>query len=368
MDAIPISDFNTLGCAQNTYFSRPFLSAFESSNPRINFHYVVVYMDDRAVGLGSIQVITISADVILKNIRIGKWIKGLLRSVFKRSHIHMMFCGNIFLSGEHGIWISKDADSKAVIDTLARAIDDLAFQLRPLHAIFIKDFEVSRRKITERFEKHHYTPLNVEPNLIITLDPHWHSFQDYKTALKSKYRVKVNRADTMSQSLDAKILDETDLETYKFQLQGLYENTIANANFNAQVLNLDTYTRLRSEYRDHFIVKAYFLDNELVGFLSALDTNGHLDAHFIGLNYDLNRTHAIYPRILNDYIRLGIEKGSSHINLGRTASEIKTTIGAVPTDLICYIKHRRKWINTLLKPFVKRVQLKRFKAHEPFKK
>ena len=147
----------------------------------------------------------------------------------------------------------------------------------------------------------------------------------------------------------------------------MYENTIANANFNAQVLNLNTYIKLRALYKDDFIVKAYFLEDKLIGFLSALVNNNHLDAHFIGLDYELNKTHAIYPRILNDYVRLGIENKVSQINFGRTASEIKSTIGATPENLVCYTRHRRNFINKLLKPFISQVQIKDFKQHEPFK-
>ena len=56
----------------------------------------------------------------------------------------------------------------------------------------------------------------------------------------------------------------------------------------------------------------------------------HFDAHFIGIDYSKNKEFAIYPRILNDYVRLGIETKSNQINLGRTASEIKSTLGAKP--------------------------------------
>ena len=106
---------------------------------------------------------------------------------------------------------------------------------------------------------------------------------------------------------------------------------------------------------------------EIVGFLSALKNRSHLDAHFIGLNYRLNKAHAIYPRILNDYVRIGIENKVAVINLGRTASEIKTTIGAAPLELSCYIKHKSPFINALVRPFFKRIQIKSFKQHNPFK-
>ena len=66
-------------------------------------------------------------------------------------------------------------------------------------------------------------------------------------------------------------------------------------------------------------------------------------------------------------MRIGIEKQVSHINFGRTASEIKTTIGSIPIDLTCYIKHKRHFMNSVVRFIVKRVKLKEFKQHHPFK-
>jgi hypothetical protein len=114
-------------------------------------------------------------------------------------------------------------------------------------------------------------------------------------------------------------------------------------------------------------VKAYFLEGDLVGFLSAMQNGTHLDAHFIGINYAKNKAFGIYPRILNDYVRLGIATKSDQINLGRTASEIKSTLGATPKMLTCYCKHKRYLPNQTLKPFIKNVHIKSFKQHQPFK-
>jgi hypothetical protein len=351
----------------NTYFSSEFLKAFESSNPNIDFKYILVKKNGNPVALATIQIIKLSIDVILKNIKLASWLKRFLNFIFCREHINIMFCGNVFLSGEHGIIICDYENKTDILNAIGLEINSLVMQTKPLHAVFIKDFVKASRELTDNFQDFGFTPMHVEPNMIISIDPEWKSFEDYKNALKSKYRVKANKADTTSSSLKARLFSETDFATYKHELQQLYQNTIDNANFNAQVLNLDTYIKLRAAYHEDFIVKAYFYNDKLVGFLSALANNHHLDAHFIGLDYSLNKTHAIYPRILNDYIRIGIEKRVSYINLGRTASEIKTTVGATPIELTCYLKLKRPVVNKLLIPFIKRVQIKDFKQHYPFK-
>jgi len=368
VDGIDSSVFEGVNTDKNVYFSKPFLKAFERSNPQIEFQYITVSdAQKHTVALALVQVINLSVEGTLKNIKVAPFIRKFLSLFFFYEHIKILFCGNVFLSGEHGIRTSNEISKNAVMTQIGTALDTVAENTNPLHAIFIKDFMTESLKNTRQFLNFGYSEIKVEPNMIIQLLPEWKTFEDYKNILKSKYRVKANKADSKSSALKTRLFTEHDFETYKDELQALYQNTIANASFNAQVLNLNTYVHLRATLKDDFIVKAYFLEDKLVGFLTALVNKNALDAHFIGLDYELNKSHAIYPRILNDYVRLGIEKQVSSINLGRTASEIKTTIGATPLELSCYIKHKNPLVNSLVKPFFKRIKIKEFKHHSPFK-
>lgn len=366
---IPSAYWEQLGCGKNTYYTPEFLRAYELANDDIVFRYIIIVNDQKkAVGFAATQTVTIPIETITQNIKIAEWIKKTINSLFCNDSPKIMFCGNVFLSGEYGTFIKDGEDLNAVFHELAAALKVVMKDTKRLHAVFVKDFKETSLKLTDQLKDYGYTPMKVEPNMIIMLKPEWTSFDDYKNELKSKYRVKANRADSKSEHLVAKEFTYQEIEQYKDELQTLYENTIANANFNAQVLDLDTYMLLKRTYGDQFIVKGYFLEDKLVGFLSAIRNGHNLDAHFIGLNYALNKDYSIYPRILNDYVRLGILYGSKRINLGRTASEIKSTLGAKPQDLTCYIRHKRPFINSLMKPFIKNIRIKSFKEHAPFKK
>ena len=351
----------------SVYFSRALLHGFEVSNTQVDMRYVCISEKDTPQALALVQIIELSVDVILKNIKVSPFFRKVLTLFFCNDHIKIMFCGNVFLSGEHGISFAQNSNRKKITSYIGCALNTIAKTVRPLHAIFIKDFETPALTYTTSFKHFGFTNIKVEPNMLIMLNPNWATFEEYKAALKSKYRIKANKADAKSNPLELRNFSRKDIELYKDELQNLYQNTIDNANFNAQVLDLNTYIELKKAYKDDFIVQGYFLDKKIVGFLSALHNNNHLDAHFIGLDYALNKTYAIYPRILNDYIRLGLERGVATINLGRTASEIKSTIGAAPLELSCYIKHKNKFINFLIRPFFKRIQIKSFKQHSPFK-
>lgn len=367
VDAIPQTYWNSVKCCTNIYYSPEFLRAFELANTDIQFNYIFILKNDEAVAFANTQIVTIGVETITKNIRMSDKIRRVVNTLFCNNHIRVLFCGNVFLSGEYGTFLKKGEAKIETFKAIAEAVKQLAKSTKNLNAIFVKDFENESLRITDQLLAYDYAAMNVEPNMIITLKPEWDSFDDYINALKSKYRVKANRADAKSECLEALLFSEEDIETYKKQLQELYQNTIDNADFNAQILNLDTYIHLKKTFKDKFIVKGYFLDHKLVGFLSAMQNDSHLDAHFIGIDYANNKEFAIYPRILNDYIRLGIATKSTQINLGRTASEIKSTLGATPKALTCYCKHKRYLPNQILKPFIQNVHIKSFKQHSVFK-
>ncbi|WP_225036635.1 peptidogalycan biosysnthesis protein [Winogradskyella sp. SM1960] len=368
IDAIPNNYWNSVNCCTNIYYSPDFLKAFERANTDIEFNYIFILKNNDAIAFANTQIVTIGIETITKNITItSDKVRRAVNNMFCNNEIRVLFCGNVFLSGEYGTFIKDGEDKVETFKAIAKGVRQVTNSTKKLMAVFVKDFKNESLPITNHLEDFDYAAMQVEPNMIITLKPEWQSFEAYTNALKSKYRVKANRADAKSDTLVAQLFSVKDIETHKDALQELYQNTIDNANFNAQILNLDTYVHLKKTFKDQFIVKGYFLNEKLVGFLSAMQNDTNLDAHFIGIDYSKNKEFAIYPRILNDYVRLGIATKSAQINLGRTASEIKSTLGAKPEPLTCYCKHKRYLPNQILKPFIKNVQIKSFKQHAVFK-
>ena len=140
-------------------------------------------------------------------------------------------------------------------------------------------------------------------------------------------------------------------------------NPQKHANF-----HLNSFKDLKKNIGSNYILKTYWLDDNIVGFISGVINQKSLDAHFVGINYELNKEHAIYQRMLYDYIEIGIEKNLNRINFGRTASEIKSSVGAVPQDLTMYIRHKKSITNKILKLFLQRIQPTPFQQKFPFKK
>lgn len=357
--------FKALACEETVYFSKPFLQAFERANTLITYTYLLFSLNDKPVALAITQAIDISLDMASEKVPLTQQLARSLQCYLSGKKTHILVCGNIFLSGAYGLYVKTGIDKRSVYDTLSRKLKKLSKPKKP-SIFFLKDFNAQEDASASIAEKEHFQSFTVEPNMRLAV--RWQDFKTYKASLKSKYRVKVNRADTLSKHLISTSFTAIQIRDNIQKLQGLYNNVVSKAVFNTVPLAIETYALLKETFKDQVRFTAYSKDGELVGFSTAFIVSDVLEAHFIGLDYDFNKTDAIYQRMLNDYIRQGLSLGVKEINLGRTASEIKSTLGATPEHLRCYIKHRRTVANMVFKPFVRQIKMTEYRQHTPFKK
>lgn len=365
-----------MSCEKNIYFSRPYLQSFEIHNNRaISFYYVVIENKGLPVGLAVIQVVNYNFeedDFENYSNKLAKKLSYHLGCFLKRNYVKILVCGNTFLSGEHGIFISDNENKKEVLEQIVIAIQQLIKSTPDLKnltdIILIKDFAPDSLPIASRLEKMNFSSVKVDPSMILTLHPHWKDFNDYLNDFRSKFRVKAKKAYKDSSHVIVKSLSAEEILSLQDHLLKLYNNVIANASFNIATLEIKTYYELKKRYPEVFVINSYWLDHKMVGFASGMINKGVLDAHYIGLDYEINKTHAIYSRILYDYVAIGIEKKLKAINFGRTSGEIKSTLGAIPEELTFYLRHRKSITNFFFKPFLRRIKPKPFEQRNPFKK
>jgi len=376
IDEIPELVWESLSEANNVYFTKPYLKAFEVHNThRIQFFYLIVYSGNEPISIATIQVLEfdfVAADFTSNANAFIQKASYYIGSLIKRNYVKIMICGSAFLSGEHGIYIKPNEDKKLVLEQLIKGIQAIINANRYLEKwvdiILLKDFITKSLPIVGNLKTYNYSPVQVDPNMVLTLDPTWNEFEDYLSSFKSKFRVKAKKAYKTSCDLVAKDFTVDDIKQYKKELTRLYYNVKDKSSFNPETLNISTYISLKDTLKDSFVLKGYFLDDKLVGFMSGVVSQNSLDAHYVGIDYELNRKHAIYSRMLYDYVKIGIEKKLGYINFGRTAGEIKSTLGAVPEELTCYVRHKKSVANFLFKPFIRKIKPSVFEQRFPFKK
>ena len=193
-----------------------------------------------------------------------------------------------------------------------------------------------------------FNPLRASPDMVLELDPAWHSFEDYTAALKSKFRVKAKRAYSKSAALEVRALDTEAIALHQPRLRELQRGVLSRAEVRLGDGCVDALAPLKRSLGRSLVVQGYLLDGELVGFMSGFEHDGRLDAHSVGFDYGLNRHHSIYPRMLLDYLRIALDRGLHAVHYGRTAEEIKSTIGARPRPTRLWVKHRVELLNPLI--------------------
>ena len=374
IDQISPKIWEGLQCAKNIYFNPAFLKAVEKNHPEIVFSYIVLIdKNSNPIAFASIQIVNFHIDDIKNDLEL---LIRKLKNIGRKLHIlpnkkplKILISGNTFVSGEHGIFIKKNQDKKIIIKNLAKAILHYvnANKKLKIDAFLLKDFRNKSLFISNELRDYNYHPFSVEQNMMLKLDESWQVFEDYLASMKTKFRVKARKAFLRSTDIKIKNVTPKNIDVQLPKMTALYKKVVDNADFNLGNFNLNTFKDLKENLGSNYILKTYWLDDNIVGFISGIINQKSLDAHFVGINYELNKEHAIYQRMLYDYIEIGIEKNLNRINFGRTASEIKSSVGAVPQDLTMYIRHKKSITNKILKLFLQKIQPTPFQQKFPFK-
>lgn len=374
IEAISEEIWNDLDCEKNSYFHRDFLKSMEKNHPEIQFYSHILFdIHHKACAFFTFQIIDFEINSIKNNFEL--FIKKIQKMASKipffpsSSPLKILIVGNAFVSGEHGFFIKDSFDKKAVLKAFSKAILQFTTTQNQLKidAILYKDFKNESLAITSLFKKYQFKQFSVEPNMVLRINPNWKNFDDYLAALKTKFRVKAKKALQLSADLKTVPITSENCEEQLLKMKDLYQKVSSNAGFNLANFNVETYKDLKRAFGENYLIQSYWKEDKMVGFLSGMIANHSLDAHFVGIDYSLNKQQAIYQRMLYDYIKIGIDKNITILNFGRTASEIKSSVGAIPQDLTIYFRHKKRITNRILHLFLQRVQPTAFQQKFPFK-
>ena len=369
--------WESLHCEKNRYFSKEYLLSIEENHPEIDFAYIILQdANKQAIAFAALQIIDFYIDDIKNDIEfLIRKIKNIGRQLHifpKKKPLKIVICGNTFVSGEHGIFIKENQDKKTILKEVAKAIlhytNSHTLLKKEVNFFLLKDFKNESLWITDALKDYNYSPFLVAPNMLLEIQEQWQHFDDYLAALKTKFRVKARRALQRSASLEIENVTFKNINRLLPEMTALYKKVSSKAAFNLGDFNLKTYVQLKEKLQENYLLKAYFFEGRMVGFMSGIINQDTLDAHFVGIDYALNREHAIYQRMLYDYVEIAIHNNIKYLNFGRTASEIKSSIGAVPQDLTMYIRHKKSIKNKIIKLFLQRIEPTPFHQKFPFKK
>lgn len=283
--------------------------------------------------------------------------------------LRLITCGNNLVSGPYGFLLPSLEPE--VASSLVLELTDLISKEEKLKAgisaVLIKDFYEAPGP-AEVFRQKRYNEFKVEPNLVVTLPPEVNTLSGYLDLFSKKYRNRSKSVIKACSQLEQRYLSLKDIQDQEKKLFALYSQIFEKAKFKLIKLPADYFSSVKRLYGDRFIVKAFYKDDQLMAFASAFVLpDQSLEAHYIGMDYSFNNEYCLYQNILLCMINEGILNACTRVNLGRTAAEIKTTVGAKPKDLICYIKPQNTISKIIQKPFISFLQPGEWIPRNPFK-
>ncbi|RMG82425.1 MAG: GNAT family N-acetyltransferase, partial [Bacteroidetes bacterium] len=362
VENLPI-DWEKASFKSDVFLNRNYLRAVETAPPKgMRFNYLIFYKDGHPVGRAIFQITRFSAAESVQALhhdpakhsiwwRIGQFFKKM---VARWAQFHLLVCGSSLLTGEYGFDFDESvlsrAEKLALLNEAAEKTCDFYCHHKGMtvRGIFLKDLEgdpVADHEILDDYKYHKFV---FHPSMVFHVRPEWKSFEDYLAAISSKYRVRAKRAFKKGKALQKVELNLESLEILNADIYRLYKNVASQASFNMVTLSENYFLELKRLLKDDFRIFAYYLDDEFVGFYTTIDNGDELEAHFLGMDGAANRKTQLYLNMLFDMVRQVIEAGKERLVLARTAMEIKSSVGAVPEDMVGYIRAKQGLINFIL--------------------
>ncbi len=292
----------------------------------------------------------------------------MLFSCHDRKPNYFISCGSLIVSGEHGISYKNKEGLAFTLNLLPQMFDAIAKSAGDagICAWAVKDFfDISTAD--QHLYNHGFSKLPMDPEMIFYVRPEWNTFTDYLQALSAKYRLKANNVLKKLEGLEVKILSDADVERYKEDMVRLYLQVQQRSTVRLVRVNEAYFTLLKKKLKDRFYIHGFFKESNLIAFTCGLVYSGNHEAHFIGIDYSYNRSHQLYQNILYRFIHDAIERKSTRLYFGRTAMEMKTTVGAKAYDLHSYFKLDNSFLNKMAKPVINRAASPEWVPRSPFK-
>ena len=377
---VPTSHWNKMVNESGNYLlSAPYLAALEQHPYRgMCFHYIVAYQEEQPVAVLYYQETDVHISNVDKNVdtdKIGDTksfftkAKGVISASLDSVKARLLIQGNLLQSGEHGAFFTKSlsfAEQAEIVNSAWRKIVDANKSGKKIRCILIKDIDNELREKVQILDDA-FASFEVQPNMISPIRESWKSFDDVLNDYSSKYRVRAKAACKKAEHLGLRELDASDIQSMNDTIMQLFKNVESGADFHMVSIHPRYFVDLKAALEDRFVIKGYFLGDELIGFYSYIKGIEHNYASFVGLNYDYNRDCALYQNILYCLLSDSVKDGATSIDLARTAMGRKSTMGAEPQAYQLMVRHLNRFTNSILKRFIQNIRAKEWTQRRPFK-
>jgi len=346
--------WDALTASASVFMSRRYLSVLEQHRPTgVRQHAVLVYLDNKPVAALSAQSLHICADSIARpNASLRKRDVTLWQALSKVDQ-RVLICGNLLSWGNHGVALAPDVQVERVWPAIAEALYRIRKADRMFGAtglVLIKDRAIDDAPCEAALTPYSYRAFDTEPDMRLTLDPSWRSFEDYLGSLRKDYRKAIKNVDKeiRAAGLTIERLSADAVRREQDAIHALYLAVQSVQRFRLVTLAPSYLPALAAALGDAFVTTVLRTpEGKLAGFVTTVRDGGGAVGYFIGFDKQLDLP--VYLRLLHAVIEDALSLGACSISFGRTALEPKARLGCTPRGMQCYVRHRIDPMNVVVR-------------------
>jgi len=346
------------------FLSYRYLKTLEIACNQLTYRYVLVYNKEEFVGLFYFQIIPFSGEALRNYIPTSNSLfESLYELTLAKVRTELLVLGNVIFTCENGVLI--DEKYKSVVeglttDTISKVIETM--DKNPLGTMISESIKsVSSALVCpKKFHQFH-----VEDRMELNLEG-MNSFDDYLNRMHSKYRLRVRKVIESNEGTRIVTINKTNFAEFREQIESLFLNVLNNSKFKSTTIAVDYFFEFLKGV-DRFKMNAWFIGDKMAGFVTYFELDTIIEVHYVGLDYELNQTHKIYNFILIQMIQYAFESKISKVCFGRTAQELKSTLGAKPYSTLSSLKINQSFLNILTPLFLNRMTPVPWISRSPFK-
>jgi hypothetical protein len=357
------------------------LKLIEATQPgKMEFRYVFIKKQDITVGVIYFQIVRFTGNDLLNYFpaepaeMFKKYAWKIARSVseplIKTVDLKLLVSGNVFMTGENGFYFNHEIELAQRAVLLRKAIKETAKTDTQIKAVLVGDLYEPKSAFDSSFKNCGYSEITVEPDMSLKLNPEWKTLADYIAAMSSKYRVRAKKVFALCKENGVRRvdLDAEGITQHQDRIFDLYNMIISQAEFKLAALTKDFFSLQKQLMGNGYRLFAYFKGDEMIGFISLFQVGKKMEVHYTGMDKDVTRQINLYQHMLYDMIEFGIENRVEKLHFGRTAPEIKSTVGAAPSPMYGYVKHFSPAFNYIMvRTFTANLKPKHYIIRDPFK-
>lgn len=357
---------------QNVFLQTPYLSVLERSAPtNMQCFYIGIFEKSELIGVSLAQYLNLN---VLESFgERDKCFKTVIRNyIFKNFASHTLFLGNNMITGQNAYVFFKEIDFDCISEILKLSANEIIRYFKQegvtIHLVSFKDFYENCAAKLRTYDFSTMYEFTTQPNMILYRNENWSSVEDYTASLSKKYRDQFKRARKKFEGIQVKNLSYEEVVAQEEIIYSLYHYVAKNAPFNTFFLAKNHFSTLKEQCGNRFQIFGYYRHNTLVGFHTLLLNEETLETYFLGYDESIQKENMLYLNMLYNMTEYGIVKGFKRIIFGRTALEIKSSVGAIPVKMSGFIYHANPWINRFMKIIFKQLEPKtHWQQRHPFK-